>query len=75
METLARVTKLLHGSKTILLIQTLSQIAIRHFHKYETPTQIRKHLRGGSELHASLHIEHFPYMDMIIYHRHIWAIG
>ena len=25
----------------------------------------------GQELHASLHIEHFPYMGKVIYHGHI----
>ena len=52
--TLARVTKHLHRSKTILLIQTLSQITI-HFHKYETPPQVTKHLHNLNNLSSSEH--------------------
>ena len=44
-KTLAWVAKHLPRSKTILLIQTLSRIT-KHFHKYETPPQITKHLHN-----------------------------
>ena len=51
-KTLAWGPKHLHRSKTILPIQTLSQITI-HFHKYETPSQITKHLHNLNNLSNS----------------------